>query len=273
MTTPCPAPSDLLLHALQLPGEPRDIAEHTANCAPCQATVGGIREIASVLQSSGGDAADPSSCLDEMTVAKIVEQGVKAEENPELIAHLAVCARCREQVSAVAGLLRESSVAQEIDRIDVRTTAPMGRRWRVGGAGALMALAASALFMLRASGDNVKPAQTVVATTELEPHREQSMTTTVAPSVITPVGATAAADTFRWTSVPRADRYRLTVFDREGRALWETEGSDTTVARPDSIAGQRGATYLWKVEARTGWDRWVASDLVEFSVANTGRIP
>ena len=96
MTTPCPAPADLLLHALQLPGEPRDIEQHTAHCASCEATVGGIREIASVLQSSGADTADTSSCLDEMTVARVVEQGVNADENPKLIAHLAVCARCRE---------------------------------------------------------------------------------------------------------------------------------------------------------------------------------
>jgi hypothetical protein len=208
-----------------------------------------------------------------MTVARVVEQGVNADEHPERIAHLAVCARCREQVASVAALLREPSVASEIDRIAVRTAAPAGRRWRVAGAGALTALAASVAFMINGSARNDDASLPVVAMSDAEPHREQSMTTTVAPSVITPVGATAAADTFRWTSVPRADRYRLTLFDREGKALWEAEGTDTTALRPDSIAAQRGVTYLWKVEARTGWDRWVATDLVEFSVANTGRIP
>jgi len=99
------------------------------------------------------------------------------------------------------------------------------------------------------------------------------MTTTVAPNLIAPIGAVAAADTFRWTSVPRADRYRLTVFDREGTAVWEAEGSDTAMGPPKSITGERGTAYLWKVEARTGWDRWVASELVEFSVAPTRRIP
>lgn len=272
MTTPCPAPADLLLHALQQPREPRDIAQHTAECTTCRATVTSIREIASVLQLSDGDAADPTSCLDEMTVARVVEQGVNAEKNPGVIAHLAACARCRDQIASVAELLGEASVASEIDRIGADTMAPVGRRWRLAGAGALMALAASVLFMVKAPDSNVAASRPVAANTDAEPHREQSMTTTVAPSVIAPVGATAAADTFRWTSVPRADRYRLTVFDREGRALWGAEVNDTTVARPDSIAGQRGTTYLWKVEARTGWDRWVASDLVEFSVANTGGI-
>ena len=49
--------------------------------------------------------------------------------------------------------------------------------------------------------------------------------------------------------------------------MWEVEGSDTAIAPPVSIAGQRGTAYLWKVEARTGWDRWVASELVEFSAS------
>ena len=73
-----------------------------------------------------------------------------------------------------------------------------------------------------------------------------------------------------WTSVPRADRYRLTVFDRDGTVVWEAEGSDTAVALPRSILDGRGTALLWKVEARTGWDRWVASELIEFSVARTG---
>jgi hypothetical protein len=272
MTTPCPAPADLLLHALQPPSESRDIAQHTTECTSCRATVTTIREIASVLQLSDGDAADKTSCLDEMTVARVVERGVNAEKNPEVITHLAVCARCREQVASVAALLREAPVASEIERSAQHALAPVGRRWRVAGAGALMALAASMLFVVKPPASNVS-APRPVTNTDAEAHREQSVTTTLPPGVITPVGTTAAADTFRWTSVPRADRYRLTVFDREGRALWEAEVNDTTVARPDSIAGQRGTTYLWKVEARTGWDRWVASDLVEFSVANTGRIP
>jgi len=273
MTTRCPTPADLLLHSLQLPAEPTGIAQHAAECASCRATITGIREIASALQSSRGIADDTSGCLDEMTVATVVEHGVRVEEQPQLIAHLAVCAQCREQIASVAELLREASVASEIDRISVRTMAPAVRGWRVAGAGALMALAASVVFMVKAPGNNVAAPRPAVANTEAEPHREQSMTTTTAPAVIAPMGAIAVADTFRWSSVPRADRYRLTVFDREGRAVWEVEGSDTMAVRPDSIAGQRGATYLWKVEARTGWDRWVASELVEFSVADTGRIP
>jgi hypothetical protein len=239
----------------------------------------GIREVASVLQSSGGDVAETENCLDEMTVANVAEQGVDMTERPEVIAHLAACARCREQVASVASLLRDTSVAAEIGRLAVSRAVPVTRRWRVAGAGAVVgagaftALAASVAIMVANSGDRADVTRQVASVTPAETHREQSMTTTVAPNLIAPIGAVAAADTFRWTSVPRADRYRLTVFDREGTAVWEAEGSDTAMGPPKSITGERGTAYLWKVEARTGWDRWVASELVEFSVAPTRRIP
>jgi len=208
-----------------------------------------------------------------MTVANVVDHGVDMSERPEIIAHLATCANCRDQVRSVAALIRAPSIVAEIGRIETSTAATVRRPWRFVGAGALTAVAAAAAFMVAGSGGPVVATLPMVAVTDSETHREPGMTTTVAPSLIAPVGAMAAADTFRWTSVPRADRYRLTVFDREGRTVWEAEGSDTAMARPDSIAGQSGTAYLWKVEARTGWDRWVASELVEFSAARTGRIP
>ena len=99
------------------------------------------------------------------------------------------------------------------------------------------------------------------------------MTTTVAPTLIAPIGVTQATDSFTWTSVPKADRYRLTLFDRAGTMLWQAEGSDTAMAAPRSVVIGESATLLWKVEARTGWDRWVESELIEFSRATAKRIP
>jgi hypothetical protein len=83
----------------------------------------------------------------------------------------------------------------------------------------------------------------------------------------------AAADTFRWSNVPHADRYRLTLYDRNATVVWEAEGSDTAMVTPPSITLDGRAVYLWRVQARTGWDRWVASDLIEFSVMPQQRIP
>ena len=77
-------------------------------------------------------AAESEGCLDEMTVAMIAEQSVEMAERPELIAHLAGCAKCREQLASVAGLLRDASISTEIGRAMRHTAAPFTRRgWRV----------------------------------------------------------------------------------------------------------------------------------------------
>ena len=274
MITRCPAPSDLLLYALQLfeKQEMRHTAHHVNQCASCRATIVGIREVASVLQSSGGESAETKNCLDETTVANIVDLGVNMTERADLVPHLAACSRCREQVASVARLLRDSSIAAEIARTESSAT-PVTRRWRVAGAGALTALAAGVLFMVAGFRDRAGVTQLAAGATDSEAHREQSVTTTVAPSLVFPIGAVAAADTFRWTSVPHADRYRLTVHDREGTVVWEADGSDTAMAAPAAITRHLGTAFLWKVEARTGWDRWVSSDLIEFSFARTAGIP
>jgi hypothetical protein len=70
----------------------------------------------------------------------------------------------------------------------------------------------------------------------------------------------------RWTAVPGADRYRVTLFDADGRVLFETQVPDTIAALADSVSLQAGRPYFWKVEARTGFDRWTGSSLAEFRV-------
>ena len=82
-----------------------------------------------------------------------------------------------------------------------------------------------------------------------------------------PVGAVAAVNDLRWSRVAGADRYRVTVFDATGGVVYAAEVLDTVVAFPDSVALVPGDSYLWKVDARIGFDRWAASELAEFSIA------
>jgi hypothetical protein len=88
---------------------------------------------------------------------------------------------------------------------------------------------------------------------------------------MSPVGAVAAAPLLRWAPVDGADRYRVTLFDADGEVLYETELTDTVAPVPDTVAVLPGQTYLWKVEARTDFDRWVGSELVEFSITGPRR--
>jgi hypothetical protein len=102
-------------------------------------------------------------------------------------------------------------------------------------------------------------------------HRAPTITAAPAPTPMSPIGVVAAAPLLRWAAVDGADRYRINVFDAQGVVLYETELTDTVAPLPESLRLEPGRTYLWKVEARTGFDRWVTSELIEFSLAGVPR--
>jgi len=105
----------------------------------------------------------------------------------------------------------------------------------------------------------------VTAAGEASRHRESAITTTLAPRIAGPIGPATLADSLRWTSVPHADRYQVSVFDREGTLAWESQTRDTSLPLPARLR-RAASMYLWKVEARTGWDRWVVSEWEQFTI-------
>ena len=96
-----------------------------------------------------------------------------------------------------------------------------------------------------------------------ETYRERTLTTAAAPRIVGPLGPVASADSLRWTSVVGADLYRLTFWRPDGSVVWEGQTRDTVLALPAELARSGERTLLWDVKARTGWDRWVVSELVE----------
>jgi hypothetical protein len=126
---------------------------------------------------------------------------------------------------------------------------------------ALAALAVTAL-LIRLAVDTGP----IAVTSETSRHRETAITTTVAPRIAGPIGRATTADSLRWTSVPHADRYQVLVFDREGTLIWQPHTGDTILPVPARLRRVGATTYIWKVEARTGWDRWVASEWEQFTI-------
>jgi hypothetical protein len=57
----------------------------------------------------------------------------------------------------------------------------------------------------------------------------------------------------------------------EGRVIYEAELPDTAAPLPDSVSLVPGRQYLWKVDARTGWDRWTSSPLLRFTLGEGAR--
>ena len=179
--------------------------------------------------------------LDSGEVAAYLDRALPAADRAQVEDHLAACAACRGEVVAVARLLRAR---------------PDQRRWYLPAGVA----AAAAVLLL------VVPWQRLREPTETPALREPAVTTTVPPVSIAPIGAVAKLPALTWSSVPHADRYHVTVLDGKGAIIWETETADTAAAVSPTVALVAGVPYYWKIAARTGWGRWVSSDLTTFTL-------
>ena len=196
-------------------------------------------------------------CLSEHTVAALADGTLSADARGRALAHVATCALCRRAVASVAEALADEPITHEIEVAE-------GRRGRVGPLLRIavpLAAAATVLLFLWSPGNEGAPGHR-------GPPAPPPATT---PVLRSPVGVVAMVNDLRWSHVAGADRYRVTVFDATGGVVYAAEASDTVVAFPDSVPLVPGAPYLWKVDARTGFDRWAASELAEFRVAGLGR--
>jgi hypothetical protein len=202
------------------------------------------------LAASGTGESTTPACLDDDTIAGLAEGALDAIALATAVPHLATCRRCRSAVASVARALADPAVSREIARVDRARTRGL---WWI----ALPSAAAAVLLVALA----------VPRWTRDETHRAPPTPLAQVPTPLTPLGVVAKATQLRWAGVSAADRYRVTLFDAGGRALYETQVSDTTVALPDSTVLAPGQLYLWRVEARVGWNRWSASELVRFSIA------
>ena len=193
-------------------------------------------------------------CLPAGALAALADGGLDGQARELAVEHLAGCAHCRATLSSLVRALADPPVAREVSRVE---TPRRGRFLRIA-----IPLAAAAVLLVFVwprpldNGPVTEPG-----------HRAPTITAAPEPSGLWPIGPVARAGSLRWEAVPGADRYRVTLFDAQGRVLYESQLTDTVAPLPDSISLVAGPTYLWKVEARTGWDRWSGSPLVEFSLA------
>ena len=178
-----------------------------------------------------------SSHLSPGDVAAYVDGALPPPARSRVEGHLADCHACRTEIVAVARVVR----------------ARHRRHWYVPIG--LAAAAALVLLIWPRSGEE---------TATPPNYREPVVTTTVAPVIIAPRGPTTAPRRLVWSSVPHADRYRMTLYDATGAVLWESQTNDTTATIPATIGLEPGSYFL-QVAAQTGWNRWVASDLIDFS--------
>jgi hypothetical protein len=257
----CPSTADLLAAALgaDAPGH-EAVVHHAAQCAACQRELTRLWEVIDTLRAAGPVDADADSHLDEGAIAALLDAS-EPETHAASLAHLATCVECRTRLAAVAALLRDRAIAQELTKLE-RTDARRRTRLLPAGAAGVVAAALAGLLLLR-PGEVRPPANEPVA--DDAARREGIVTATVAPRIVSR-GELGAEDSLRWTSVPRADLYRVTVWDRSGTVVWDGETRDTVLPLPPPLTRAAGGAWLWVVDARTGWDRWVSSELHELTV-------
>jgi anti-sigma factor RsiW len=182
----------------------------------------------------------------EAQVVAIVDGTLTDDMRDAIHGHLARCADCRAEVLEVSAVVRTLPHARRLP----------GRAWIPAAAAAVLVAFLVTPQVLRHQVD--------------PQHREQELSTTLAPRAMAPVGIVSAVDTLAWSPVPGADRYRVRLFDSEGTLVWEGETTNALAVVPSSIRLADRRPYFWKVEARTGFDRWAASTLVEFSIGRAG---
>lgn len=211
-------------------------------------------------------------CLGAEVIGGLADGTLDVDAQRRALVHLATCASCRRAVASVAEALADGPITHEIEVVEGRT----GKWWRHRTFRIALPLAAAAtvLVLLRSPVNDGESArgrsQRSPVLTPHDPsgtvHRAGSQHSPV-PTPIAPSGVVAGVDRLQWTSVSGADRYRVTLFSAQGSVLYETEVRDTIVPLPDSVRLAAGTPYLWKVEARTGFDRWTGSELVTFTIA------
>jgi len=174
-------------------------------------------------------------------LAGYVDQTVPSTERAAIESHLAECDDCRREMIEVQRLTRS------LPRRGWLKWTPLG----VGAAAVVL------LYLFASRGDESSPS--VV-------HRRSGDASPQGPVQLAPIGEVARADTLRWSSPVRLDRYRARLLDGEGRALFAKETTDTFLVMPDSVVLRRNVPYYWKVEGRIGWDRWIPSPITMFTV-------
>jgi anti-sigma factor RsiW len=176
--------------------------------------------------------------LDANDLAGFIDGLLPSTEGRRVRAHLATCATCRAEYRAV------------------RNVVAPGVQWRLAaGAGFAAAAVVVIALGLRPRSPAVDPAAT----------RDGADSARAAPRIVEPAGRVHWTRVLRWSTVPNAMSYRVTIFDTLGTARWEAESEDSAGFVPDSVRLSPDEPFHWKVEAQTEWGRWVSSPLVEFT--------
>jgi hypothetical protein len=264
VTDPHPSEAELVRFAFSESSLAHEaLPRHLAQCTSCQVVLDMLRTQANAMRLVSSPVIDASAnCLDAEVMAAIAEGSLDLTLAPMVLGHLLECPRCCHDAASVARLLEASDIRGEVDRLG-KPPQRIDRRRFISRA-LVAAAAAAALIVILDRTSSSRPTNPL--------YREESVTGYSAPRLVAPLGAPVSIDAFRWTSVARADHYRITVFARDGSVVWEALARDTVITPPDLVRRVPNDTVFWRVAAHVGWeDRWTSSDLGMLTLPHTPR--
>ena len=190
------------------------------------------------------DARTPA-CLDEETLGALAEGTLDEATRSGVLPHLADCARCRTAVASLARALAAPDLRREVAAVTSRsgTWRSLARWSAVAAAVLLVLLVPLKLFRNQPAG----------------PHRSPAVMNGAVPASLTPEGDVAQVEALRWAPVLRCGSISRDPLRPQRPHARRGYPADPVVVLPDSVALVPGVRYLWKVEARVGFDRWVSS--------------
>jgi len=197
---------------------------------------------------------DRTGHLTENQLVALLGHELGTEERLALELHLARCTECRDELVAVTEILQP----ERTDRPTRKDRPARKIPWRVL---APVAAAAAAVILMVAGPWSTNGSD------DAPQHRDAPAQSSLIPTPVAPLGTVSAVEQLVWHGVDGADRYRLTLYDSDGEVLWKATTPDTVIDLPESVELSAGSRYLWRLEARVGWDMWEASELIDFEIA------
>jgi len=174
--------------------------------------------------------------------------------------HYLTCTRCQEELRLAAAIRKVLPEVREAGQTSGDSTAVALGHWGTRRASIYGVAAAIAAVLVGVAVVQPDGGETV-------PHRDLETVEATVPGAEIPIGEVRSVAEFRWAPAVSADLYRISLYNATGDLLWQADTRETHVTLADTVLLVPGALYLRQVDARVGWDRWVNSELVRFTIA------
>ncbi len=210
-------------------------------------------------------------CPDEREVAAFFDGTLAGRERERMEAHLARCVSCREQIALLARLsdapLPESVPDDWLTRARGLVQAPRKRDSRRYWRWAVVA-AATACILFVAVVVTRRPVRREVSTPSASGMRGIAAPSS-SPRLISPTPG-AILDgrdlEFRWTPVPGAVQYRVSVLTADGDIVWQQDSEGSSAKLPADVRLKAGQKYFVWIRASLRDGNSARSQAVRFSV-------